>query len=94
MTRQPNTRQKIIAAGLSRALADSDEFVPGSAARVARWLDLRGPRCIAVGRVINGGAVELFAPTNGDEYQFLVVDDEKLCKPNLGADPDYLEMEG
>lgn len=95
MTRQPNTRPQIIAAGIARALDDAEDCIPGSAARVGQWLDLRarGVRCIAVGRVIHGGPVQIDAAlTPDDEFQFCIVDNEKLCKSGLDADPEYLPL--
>ena len=91
MTRQPNTRQQIIAVGVYLAMSDSEDFTPGSAARVRFWQDLRSrPRCIAVGRVTSGGSVQMW--TAEDEYQFQIARDEKLCKPDLDADPEYLPL--
>lgn len=89
--RQPNTRELIIAAGIYRALADAEIFVPGSESRLRHWQDLnRGIRCIAVGRVVSG-KIQMW--TEEDELQFQIVSDEKLCKPGFGADPDHLILE-
>lgn len=86
-----------LTARLMDVYARAEECEPGSAWLLAFLLYYRQRsqrRVLCVGRCINGGPVQIDAAlTPEDEFQFSVVDNEKLSKPGLDADPDYLEKE-
>jgi hypothetical protein len=91
----------ILTTSLPEAYARAEECEPGSAWKLSFLLYYReccrqyAPRRIlCTGRVINGGSVQIDAAlTAEEEYQFCIVDNEKLSKPGLDPDPDFLRME-